>query len=391
VKNTGVYKLLIAITVAGAALRLYGLVSQPLTNDDIIFVYVTKSYGESGYLGHTMWYHPQIRNIFLYLSAEMFGYEAYALRGASFLSGILSIPLTFAVVRLCTGNARAGLIAAFLLALEQVHITYSRQTLGEPVTVLFILLGTAFFIWHWREGKPVAVVLAGLSFGMATASKFHAIPPLLLCFAFSLYFAARRRRVNEAVFMVMCYGALAFTVYLACYYPWFTRGYGLIEWFQMQAEIITKMVEHTGNPGELLSQIHLRAWQWFLKPTGYVDFFIYKGRPHVTAAFTNPAVWMMVLPSVGYTVWSIFKKPMNRDQRLGFFFLVLMFLVSYVPLATAGRPVFLLSSLSVLPFAFGCVGILASDIFDRIGKRAMYAAAVVVIRVGLRTHQGNRV
>jgi dolichyl-phosphate-mannose--protein O-mannosyl transferase len=145
----------------------------------------------------------------------------------------------------------------------------------------------------------------------------------------------------------------------------------------MQQEIILNMVRHEGNPNELISELHLRAWRWFLLPTGYVEFFTYRREPHVTLAFTNTLVWAAVLPGVAYTAWKAWGP--GEGGREGMRFLVMMFLVSYLPLVTAGRPVFLLSSLSVLPFAFGCAGVMADGLLRGRPRWVWGALGAVVV------------
>ena len=67
----------------------------------------------------------------------------------SLLLGILGVPLLGILVYRITGSRIAGVLAAFLLALDPVHITFSRQALQEVHTIFFLLLAAVLIITYW--------------------------------------------------------------------------------------------------------------------------------------------------------------------------------------------------------------------------------------------------
>lgn len=344
-----------AVTLAAAVLRLHGVSSQPLEADELWAGATALHYVQSGQFWPTMWFHPNLRNLVLWAVGETFGWGPVALRSTSLLLGVLSVPLTAALLHLLTRDRLASLVAAALLALEQVHVTFSRQALQETWTTFFILLGTTAAVLAARRQAPAWLAAAGVAFGLGLSSKLHALLPLVACGAAGLVVARGRRSPALAAWVVACLVALPATVYLATYVPWFARGYGLDDWFRMQRFVLGTMAAHAGSPMDQI--IDTEPWQWFLRPMGYASFVFTGGRPVVTLSLSNPVVWLLVIPASAYLARAVRRAPSTAGGEA---FVLSLFAASYLPLALSPRPIWLLSSLAVLPFAFMIVGLAAS-------------------------------
>lgn len=370
------YVALLIITTAGLLLRFYGITEQPPTMDEVQTTFSAENYIERGQFGPTSPYHPNLRNILVYLSMNALGTGAFGLRGFSLLFGIVSIPLLGVIVFRLTSNIEAASLSALFLALDPVHITFSRQSIQEVHTAFFFLLGTLLVIMNMRDEKDMLqrwwlLPLAGIAFGLGLASKTHALFPLLVCIAVVINSALRLRNVTLFVFGILSLTALPFTIYLLTYIPWFGRGYELSDWIFMQKALFEFMAAHRGNPMD--SMIDIKAWQWFIKPfMGYGNFTYFEGKPYVTIAMGNPLIWMPVLPSAFY----MFYKAMKRKDG---WLLNTFFWVSYLPLAFSPRPIWLLSSIAVTPFAYGLVGLAVSDVIKKSGVKILYVYILAVL------------
>lgn len=371
-----------AIVTVAAVMRLYGVAGQPVLDDEVGAVAAALHYVESGQFGPIMWYHPNLRNLLLWWVTEAFGQGPVALRSISLLLGILSIPITGMLLHALTRDRAAAFIASFLFAVDQVHVALSRQAIQETWTTFFLLLGSLLAVVAWRRGSPWPLVAAGLAFGLGISSKFHALFPLMACAAAGLVLAWRERSPTKGAWVVACLGALPALVFLSTYLPWFTRGYGFADWLHMQRALLVKMANHVGNPSDQL--VDRAAWQWFLRPMGYATFAISTGAPAVTVAFSNPAAWLAVLPSAAFVA----RRPAGAPGDVGGArFVLLLFIASYLPLAVSPRPIWLLSSLAVLPFALMLVALAAAHVL-RAGPRARvalaaYGALLVAIALAL--------
>lgn len=368
--------LLGGLALLAAALRLYGIGSQVPTGDDMAVAIGGRSWVVHGLQDPLVAYHPPLRNLLEFVSTWLFGHGAIGVKGWSLLLGTLSVPLLALIVDRLTRNRLAAGLAAGLLAIDIVHIDYSRQAIQEVHTTFFMLLGVWLVVevlacgdvFRWRWLLP----LAGLAFGLAVASKPHGLPPLLVSAGLLLWWAWRRRRGTEAVFVLASLLLLPALVYFLTYLPWFSRGYGLVEWFGLQRWAATTTVVHS-KP--LIGYLAFdRPELWFVRPfMGYVDTVVSAaGTRQVAVAVGNPLVWMAVLPAAAYSLY--FKRGQRSHQVLQ-----LLFWGSYLPLALSPRPVWVLSANAVTPFAFAILGVVLADLVPRVGARAVYAYAAAAV------------
>lgn len=392
----------------GAFLRLYGIPSQPPLSDEVQVAFSALHYMENGQFGPTMWYHPNLRNIIVYWSGKAFGYGPYALRSISLLAGILSIPVAGLLLYSLTRNRTASVSTALLLTVDQVHITFSRQAIQEAWTMFFFLLGTLLAVLYFKgvsavpfllgkggdkEDKPqregsaaLMLIFSGLSFGLGIASKFHSLFPLFVCLGAGMFFSWKERSPSKGILIICCLVLIPSLVYFLTYIPWFGRGYGITDWIEMQRVVLTKMMTHTGNPMDQI--IDTKAWQWFLRPMGYANFVHFDGKPFVTIAFSNPFVWTLVLPSTGFIMASLLRREsIISYERNGTWFILILFIAAYLPLALSPRPLWLLSSLATLPFALMVVSLAITRLSQAAvwGKKALavYIAIVVLSSLAL--------
>lgn len=363
------YFLLLVITVLGVFFRFYGISKQPPVADEVQVAFSAENYMEYGQFGPTMAYHPNLRNILVYTSMKAIGTGAFGLRGFSLLFGVLSIPVLGLLVYRLSGNRVAASLSGFFLAVDPVHITFSRQAIQEVHTAFFFLLGTLLVIMSIKRSatggalQDIRLPLSGVLFGLGLASKAHALFPMLVCLAFVLYRGMRDKSWRDTVFAVLSLSIVPLMVYMLTYAPWFGRGYNLSDWIFMQKALFEITVTHTGNPMD--SMIDTKAWQWFIRPLmGYGNFTHFESRPFVTISMGNPLVWLFVLPSAAY----LFYKSIE-----GRWMLLALFFAAYLPLALSPRPIWLLSSIAVTPFAYGIVGLAVSYAARKLGRKFLFA------------------
>lgn len=366
-----------AIAALTVFLRVYGIMEQALLADEIQVAFSAVNFMENGQLGPTMAYHPNLRNIVQYWIGGHFGFGLFSLRAVSLFCGILSVPLVGIILYEATKNRLASHFTSFLLAVDQVHITFSRQAIQESWTTFFFLLGVLLFVKYIKRERVGMLLLSGIAFGLGTASKFHTLFPMLVCLGWGVYFSWKERS-TEKFFIVCCTLTLVpATVYLLTFIPWFARGYGMLEWIAMQKVLLAKMTTHQGNPMDQL--IDTSASLWFLRPMGYANFTWRDGQPFVTVAYSNPFVWMLVLPATVKVAWGLVRRKFAGEEGRGKLFVLLLFAVSYLPLALSPRPIWLLSSLATLPFALMVLALAVSDIAEEIKGRSPLLLGYVAI------------
>lgn len=366
----------VAVTAVALVLRAWGLAQQTPTTDDLAAAFSAGNWVLHGLAGPLTPFHPHLRDFLVYASLGLFGPTAAGLKGWSVLLGALCVPLTGALVWRLSRNEVATVLAAALVAVDGVMIDYSRQAIQEMHSVFFLLVGTYLVVEaivrgpsrSWRWLLPVA----GVAFGLGTAAKFYAIPLLLAAAGWLLWGCWKRRRWDEALFVVTSLALVSFVTFFLTYAPWFGRGYAMGDWFAYQGALLESMVTHARTSGFLMYD---KALAWFVQPfVGFADFAVSPdGAPHLSVATGNPIVWLAVLPAVVYSL-------VVKRSRTGHRILQTFFWASYLPLALSARPVWVLSSVAVLPFAFAIVALAAADVGKRHGRWivATYAALAVV-------------
>jgi mannosyltransferase len=142
--DPGIGLLIAAVTALALALRLINLGYSDLTFDETASYFVaSKPLGEMlPYLLRAIHEHPPVYFVMLVGWMQLVGKSEVALRLLAVGCGVLSVPVMYQFGRKAI-NARAGLVAALLLALAPVHIFYSQTAR------MYTLLGLLALITWW--------------------------------------------------------------------------------------------------------------------------------------------------------------------------------------------------------------------------------------------------
>jgi 4-amino-4-deoxy-L-arabinose transferase-like glycosyltransferase len=98
------------------------------------------------------------------------------------LLGALTVPLVYVLAKRMFGT-KAGMISAVLLTLSLLHVVHSHYVTTDVPLAFFITLSLLFSYLALEKNEPRYTVLAGLSAGLATSTKYPgmiAFLPVLL-------------------------------------------------------------------------------------------------------------------------------------------------------------------------------------------------------------------
>jgi len=383
---------LLAVTALALALRAERLEEQPLIPDDLSVGVTARQFSGDGLPEPTMWNHPRLRDHLVAASLDRFGDDTpWGLKAWSVALGTLSVPALALLVVAVGGGWPAAILAGLLLAVDPLHVDFSRQAINDVYLAFFPVAALAA-VWRYRASPRTGwLILAGALFGLGLASKWIAAFPLVAA-AFVVARDALRRpgtragRAAELAFAAAALAAFPLALYLLTYLPWFGRGYGLGEWLRFHLSMALETATHTGYAGtkrpgyagELVG-----AWRWFLQPVYYADMAVHlAGAPQAyLVGIGNPVAWLAVLPAAAYAGW----RALRRRDRAALTLLALFALV-YLPFALARRPIWTNSAVTVVPFAMALVGLALARLAEA-GRRvaavgytvaAVAAAAVLV-------------
>lgn len=373
--------LLALLTLLALVLRSAWLADTPPNSDSIASAVSAFDYMVDGKMGGTMWHHPKLRSILLFVSLKLWGGTVWGLHLPSIAMGTLSVTLMALVIRQLTASCLAALFGAFLLAVDSVHIDFSRQAIQEVYMPFFTLLGL-WLALRYRDGAGRwALLLSGAAFGLGLAGKWYVLFPLAVTLAYLLWLAVtgsrgEQGRYREWLYLTFSFTLVPLTVYLLTYLPWLVhRGYGLADLLDLHRLMSRESLTHQGfNP--LVTEDDTKPLLWFVRPAGFADFVMQGNMPVVFVAITNPLVWSATIPALLVA---------GRDALRGnrsMLFPIALFLVSYAPLVSLSRPLWLHTALAVVPFAFMLIAHAAVLLMRRLrnGRTlfALYALAVVI-------------
>lgn len=380
---------LLALTVLALALRVAGLGAQPLIGDDLSVGQTARNFVELGWPEPTMWNHPRLRDLLVYVSTGLLGGGAWGLKAWSVLLGTLSVPATALLVLALTSSLPAAVIAGLCLALDPLHLDFSRQAINDVYLAFFPVAAILALLRYRARRAPAWLVLAGLLAGLSLATKWSAAFPVGAAAAVLLgetlrSGTTRRERAAELALGIACLVLLPVAIYLLTYWTWFGRGYDLAEWLRYQVAMGRESATHTGYAGTKLPGFPgevVGAWRWFVQPIWYVDYIPpMPGRDLPAGGFflpgvANPLTWMATLPAAAWAGWRGLR---DRDGGAGW--LLLLFLAAWLPMVLVPRPIWTNSALTVLPFSAALVGWAAARLLPRhrLAVRAWMVAAAVL-------------
>jgi len=374
--------ILSCLTMIGAVLRIYWLADTQPTGDEYYTIAEAFDYMLRGHYGLEMWHHPKLRDILVYGAIKLFGTNTEGFRMASIVCGILTIPLTGLVARHLTRSETAAILASLFMTVDAIHIELSRQAIQEVYMPFFLLLGIYLALLYEERDNAALLVSAGVIFGLGMASKWNVAIPLALTLMLLVYLCLKREgwgafeKTSALLLLLAALAVLPLTVYLLTYYPWLLhRGYDLGELLATQKIMFAENLVHQGaNPEMLQIQDHSPSL-WFVRPVGFADFLMNENEPVVVLGISNPLVWLLTLPAVGYLMFRAGKHDWRR------LFLLALFWCSYVPFVLSRRLTGANTALTVTPFAFMAVASVITSLFREKPKRNLYFTAYIVLVV----------
>lgn len=113
-----------------------------------------------------------------WLWTQAFGTAEFGLRSLSALAGVATVPVVY-LVGLELRGRRAGLVAAALAAVNPMLLWYSQEARAYALLVLLCSLSLLYCARAWRAGGRRNFLLWGLFSGLALATHYFAIFPIL--------------------------------------------------------------------------------------------------------------------------------------------------------------------------------------------------------------------
>jgi dolichyl-phosphate-mannose--protein O-mannosyl transferase len=340
--------------------------------------------------------HPPLGKLIIALGESVFGNTQIGWRIMPLLAGIALLPAAYWAVNEVFNDKRAGVLAAFLVAIDGLFIVYSRTGLMDGFIMLFGVLSIGF-CWRFRKLRLAGeqawwpLILTGLFSGLALAVKWigAGFLPLVAVTAFISLYANTKRQMSFQDFMVWLFSfvALPAVLYIAPF---------LANW---QTNFWTEFAQWHQQSWDY--NVHLDAthpyaskwWSWpfLIRPI----WFYYNGADGIVTgvdAIGNPLVWWGSTLAVVYTVMVlcysllVWKRQdsqiVSRQQFIALVFVLAGWAAFYLPWIEIGRVLFLYHYMSSYIFALFLGAFWLSKAYETRNNRlliiGLLAAAVVV-------------
>lgn len=372
--------LALGLFVLAFGLRVYDLAYPPfLWEDEASHVAAASHYWSAGQFLPDYWEHPPLRHLLLRGFLEVFGDGPYGWRLRNVLFGALAAALTGLFARAVSGSGRAGLLAGVLLATDPLHVVMSRYTWEEIYGGAFFL--ASLLLFQTRRRRSHRLVLAALLMGCALATKWYYVPCWLLVWGLALWQDRTWRSPRDAAFVTCTWLLLPLGVYLLAYWPWFGRGYGVLELVEQTVNAYHSLQALTvrSYPAGMRFLAHTSSLEWF---TGWIveghGALLEGGRGEFQLYMSDGPVWLLTLPAMAVLLalaWGR-RRPALAAPALFFFSSWALFLF-------VDRPAFVYSAVPLLPFAFTAVATALVLLADRLSRRAWLGVLAVALAWGL--------
>jgi 4-amino-4-deoxy-L-arabinose transferase-like glycosyltransferase len=191
-ERSRVFWIVLGLTAVGALLRFATLGLQSYHHDEV----VTASRVLRGDFTHAMdavgfsESAPPLYYALAWCWTQLTGTGEVGLRSLSALAGVATIPVAFLIGAELRGR-RTGLMAAALVAVNPMMLWYSQEARAYALLTLLCAASLLFCLRALRNGQRRDFVLWGVASGLALATHYFALFPILV----EAIVLARRRRV----------------------------------------------------------------------------------------------------------------------------------------------------------------------------------------------------
>lgn len=275
-------------------------------------------------------------------SIALFGLNEFSVRFTTALAGMLSIPLSFFLLRSIAKNSKIAILGSLLLTISPWHIYYSRFAHDALIGLFILMLGMLFFL-KMLEGRKIFILLAAITLSLSLYT-YHSTRLFVLIFLF-IYFAfnfGKLKKINTLTFLLLVLIFIIPITYLSFFGGANTRASSV---FLSQDIDYTRYVilDHIQKKGELL----LLFFFWVKRYLNYLqpDFLFFNGLNMTTAGTLGLGVfYLFELPWLLIGIFEIIRK--NIINRL---FIAIWILIGIIPASLANNEHSASRTLLILP------------------------------------------
>ncbi len=281
------------------------------------------------------WLHPPLAKLIAAASVRLLSENSFAWRAPSALAGTVLIWVVYALARAIFPQARgAGLIAAFLVAVDGLTITQSRIAMNDIFVTLFTTAGLLTYYLYNQKEKDCWLLLTALMSGLACASKWSGAVLGLFLIVFELIKLKERKNnwIKMGRFLFIS-GLMTGLIYLLSFWQLFLH-HNWSHFLELENQVILYQTNLQASHPYSSS-----AWWW---PLGYKPVYIYLDATTGKAIWNRPNylfwyIGVICLVNALYWLWRR-KTPKKFKEKL--LFLISAYFCFWLPWCFSPRIMF---------------------------------------------------
>ena len=277
-------------------------------------------------------------------------------------------------------NRLFAFVPAFLMAFDNMHFAQTRIGTVDGFLILFCLLSALFMFKYISlersaplKKKLLNLFFCGLFFGLSVCVKwiafYNGLGLALLFFGKMIFDSFKARKFDKQYLIIMLFCVLFFIIipsiiYVSIYFN-FETVHGKIN----NMDDFFKLTNDMFNFHSKLDADHPFTSKWYtwpimLKP---VWFYVQNMGNNITSTISNignPAIWWFGIISFVYVLIDVIRK-----RKLEHIFILVMYLVVWLPYVFIGRVMFLYHYFMALPFVMLAVTALMKFLYEKFNKK----------------------
>jgi predicted membrane-bound dolichyl-phosphate-mannose-protein mannosyltransferase len=278
--------------------------------------------------------HPPTSKLIIMSGIGIFGYNPFAWRIAGVILATLMIPLIYFFASNVFHSTRGGLIAAFLLTFDLMHLAEARIATPETFILFFVIGMFYFFYRYWRdpENRGRDLFISLVFFGLGFSTKWVVMWGFIGLILLLLLLKWRKPIYKQEVFWFTGGIFVAVSIYMISNIPYFLAGWNLGDFWDYQWSMFRFHSSLTAS--------HPYSSEWYTWPLMLKPLWMYVGHYNGTtshiATFGNPALWWASIFALLATLW-LAVRHRNRTAL----FIAVPFLTQWLIFAAIGRVLFI--------------------------------------------------
>lgn len=290
------------------------------------------------------WLHPPLAKLLQAASIKIFGNNPFGWRLPSALAGATLTLLASIFALELTQNRLIALLAGLLTATEPLLTVQSRVTSPDIFLAVFILLSTWLY-WLWQtQHRPVLLILTGVAFGLALATKWSALFILPGFAGFTWFYQNTgkkqpklTRKLRQLFLSSFSILSIGLGIYIFSFTQAIIQGKSAFDLIELHYQALTYQAKANFD-----HPYASRPQQWLIGQVPVVYYYQQTGN-QITKIVAQPSA-VLILLGVAGVIYSLFH---TRNAHL----LLACVIISYwLPWFFISRPLFIYQLTPIMPF-----------------------------------------